>query len=332
MMKRLLLALAITASSAVLATVAMSAEQRTTSSAASTFRPPRTAWGDPDLQGTWPSGPLMIVPFERPPDYGTRATLSPEEAAKRNAVIEQALSIPAPPQAFLQPFWNEYGRAPGLTSLIVDPENGRLPEMTADGARRAKEWQMKAAPNYPYAGAEDFRPYDRCITRGVLGSAFPNVYSTGMQIHQAPGVVIIRHEMIHESRVIPVDGRPRLPALIQSYMGDARGRWEGETLIVETTNFNGKTGSYARNGDGNPTTTALRLVERFRLTDADSLQYEVRVEDPQTWLHPWTVAFPLQRDERYVLYEYACHEGNYAIRHVLSAARTAERPGSVDAK
>jgi hypothetical protein len=204
--------------------------------------------------------------------------------------------------------------------------------LTADGAHRAREWQTKAAPNYPYAGPQDMRPYDRCITRGVLGSAFPNVYSTGMQIHQAPGIVIVRHEMIHEARVIPLDGRPHLPAAMQSYMGDPRGRWEGETLVVETTNFNGKTGSYARNGDGNPTTTALRLVERFRLTDLDTLQYEVRVEDPQTFVRPWTVAFPLRRDERYVVYEYACHEGNYAVRHVLSAARAAERPRSVDVK
>jgi hypothetical protein len=328
-----MLACAIAASCAVLATAAMSAEQRTaTASPASTFKVPRTAWGDPDLQGIWPSGPLTIVPFERFPELGTRAMLSPEEAAARNEAIGRALATPAPPQAFLQPFWNEYGSAPGLTSLIVDPENGRLPELTADGARRAREWQTKAATNYSYAGPQDMRPYDRCITRGVLGSAFPNVYSTGMQIHQAPGVVIIRHEMIHEARVIPLDGRPHLPTAIQSYMGDPRGRWEGETLVVETTNFNGKTGSYARNGDGNPTTTALRLVERFRLTDIHTLQYEVRVEDPQTFVRPWTVAFPLRRDERYVLYEYACHEGNYAIRHVLSAARAAERPGSVDVK
>jgi hypothetical protein len=336
-MKGLMLSAAMTVLSAVLATTAVSTEQRRqdiagdkeqrpiTPSAASTFKAPRTPWGDPDLQGTWPSGPLMTVPFERPPDFGTRAVLSAEEVAARDAAIDRAVSTPAPPQAFLQPFWNEYGRAPALTSLIVDPENGRLPDMTTDGARRAREWQMKAAPNYPYAGPQDMRPYDRCITRGVLGSAFPNVYSAGMQILQAPGVVMVRHEMIHEARVIPLDGRPHLPVAMTSYMGDPRGRWDGETLVVETTNFNGKTGSYARNGDGNPTSPALRLVERFRLTDRDTLQYEVRVEDPQTWVRPWTVAFPLRRDESYVLYEYACHEGNYAIRHVLSAARAAER-------
>ena len=146
-----------------------------------------------------------------------------------------------------------------------------------------------------------------------------------MQIHQAPGVVVIRYEMVHEARVIPLDRRPHVSSVIQSYMGDSRGRWEGDTLIVETTHFNGRTGSYGRNGDGNPTSTALRLVERFRLRDANTLLYEVLVDDPQTWVRPWKVAFPLSRDDRYVLYEYACHEGNYALRNILSAARAAER-------
>jgi hypothetical protein len=268
----------------------------------------------------------MTIPFERPPDMGTRATLTAEEAEARNDAIAAAVSTPAPPQAFLQPFWNEYGRAPALTSLVADPANGRLPDMTPDGTRRAREWQTKAAPTYPYASPQEMRPYDRCITRGVLGSAFPNVYSSGMQILQSPGIVVIRHEMIHEARVIVLDQRPHLGAAIKSYMGDPRGRWEGDALVVETTNFNGLTGSYARNGDGNPTSVALRLIERFRLVDADTLQYEVRVEDPQTFVRPWTVAFPLRRDESYVIYEYACHEGNYAMRHVLSAARASERP------
>ena len=313
----------------VAATVAASAQQRPPSSAGassgSVFKAPRTPWGEPDLQGTWPSGPLMTIPFERSPDMGTRATLTAEEAEARNESVAAALSTPASPQAFLQPFWNEYGRAPALASLVADPANGRLPDMTADGARRAREWQIKAAPSYPYASPQEMRPYDRCITRGVLGSAFPNVYSSGMQILQSPGVVVIRHEMIHEARVIVLNERPHVGGAIKSYMGDPRGRWEGDTLVVETTNFNGLTGSYARNGDGSPTSVALRLTERFRLVDADTLQYEVRVDDPQTWVRPWTVAFPVRRDESYVIYEYACHEGNYAMKHVLSAARAAER-------
>ena len=287
----------------------------------------KTPWGDPDLQGTWPGGSLFAVPFERAPELGTRTTLSHEEAAKRNAEIDAQLASPP-----LGNFWPELGHAPELTSLIVEPENGRLPPMTEDGARRARDWRVKAAdgyqpelPAYQHAGPADLRPFDRCITRGVLGSAFPNQYGSGMQIHQAPAFVVIRYEMVHEARVIPLDGRPHVSSVIQSYMGDSRGRWEGDTLVVETTNFNGRTGSYGRNGDGNPTSTALRLVERFRLRDANTLLYEVLVDDPQTWVRPWKVAFPLSRDDRYVLYEYACHEGNYALRNIQSAARAAER-------
>jgi hypothetical protein len=279
----------------------------------------RTPWGDPDLQGTWPGGPVFAVPFEREPALGTRATLTPEEVARRNVDIDTELAVAS------ANFYPEVGHAPPLTSLIVEPENGRLPEMTDDGVRRADGWRVIANPNYPAASADELRPYDRCISRGVLGSAFPNVYSSGMDIYQAPGVVVIRYEMIHEARVIPLDGGRHLSSKIQLYLGDSRGRWEGDTLVIETTNFNGRTGSYARNGDGNPTSTSLRLVERFRLQDARTLSYEVRVEDPQTWVRPWKVAFPLTRDDKYVIYEYACHEGNYAIQNILSAARAAER-------
>jgi hypothetical protein len=294
--------------------------QATRSSAASSL--PRTPWGDPDLQGTWPGAAAFSVPFERPPELGTRALLTQDEAAARNKGIDTQLAQLA--ELGLANFWPELGHAPPLTSLIVDPENGRLPPMTEDGARRAKQWRVIADPEYLAAGPAELRPYDRCITRGVLGSAFPNQYGSGMQIHQAPGFVVIRHEMVHEARVIPLDGRAHLSSSIQSYMGDSRGRWDGDTLVIETTNFNGRTGSYARNGDGNPTSTALRLVERFRLRDEGTLLYEVRIEDPQTWVRPWTVAFPLSRDESYVLYEYACHEGNYALANVLKAARAAE--------
>ena len=264
---------------------------------------------------------MFAVPFERDPALGTRAKLSPEETARRNADVDAQATFA------LGNFFPEFGHAPALTSLISEPENGRLPPMTDDGARRAEWWRVISDPEYPASGPEELRPYDRCITRGVLGSAFPNSYSSGMQIHQGPGFVVIRHEMIHEARVIPLDGRRHVSSAIRSYMGDARGRWEGNTLVVETTNFNGLTGSYARNGDGNPTSTSLRLVERFRLQDANTLLYEVRVEDPQTWVRPWTVSFPLRRDDKYVIYEYACHEGNYAIQNILSAARAAEREG-----
>jgi hypothetical protein len=219
--------------------------------------------------------------------------------------------------------WLESGRASRQTSLVVDPPDGRLPPMTEDGARRAKAWPS-TNPTVGYARAQDFNIYDRCITRGVLGSAYPNIYNSGMEILQAPGLVVIRHEMVHETRIVPLDGRPHLSPAIQSYMGDARGRWEGATLVVETTNFNGLTGSLGRNGNGNPTSTALRLVERFTRRDADTLDYSVVVDDPRTWTRPWTVAFTLSRDPGYQIFEYACHEGNYSIANMLRAFRAEE--------
>jgi hypothetical protein len=297
------------------------------------YTPSRTPWGDPDLQGTWPSGPLSTVAFERPVELGTRAVLTEAEFSQLDALLRKQIDLAnaetvvdgsrtgvTPPA-----HWLELTGASRQASLVVDPPDGRLPPMTDDGARRARAW---AGPTASYfAGPEDFNLYDRCITRGVLGSAFPNVYNSGMEILQAPGLVIVRHEMIHETRIIPLDGRPHLPEKVRSYMGDPRGRWDGNTLVVETTNFNGTTGSLGRNGNGNPTSEALQLVERFTLTDANTLQYEVTVEDPKTWTRPWKVAFPLKRDQGYSMYEYACHEGNYAIANMLRGSREADRSG-----
>jgi hypothetical protein len=300
-------------------------------SSQSTFRPHRTVWGDPDLQGIWPSAPLNTIPFERASALGTRSTLTDAELAERQAQLQRdeaianAETVVAGSRTGITPpaHWLESGRAFRQASLIIDPSDGRLPPLTADGAERARAWPGPSAAYF--TRPEDFNPYDRCITRGVLGSAFPNIYSTGMEIHQAPGLVVIRHEMIHEARIILLDGRPRLRDPIRSYMGDARGHWDGDSLVVETTNFNGRTGSYGRNGNGNPTSDALRLVERFTLVNAATLQYEVTVDDPKTWLRPWTVAFPLQRDPDYRLYEYACHEGNYALANMLRGSRAADR-------
>ena len=297
------------------------------SAADESYSPPRTPWGDPDLQGMWPSGPLAEVPFERPASFGTRAQLNDAEyaAAQRRAQADISPGT-APP-----PHWLERGRASRQASLVVDPPDGRLPPLTGDGMRRAERWRTTTAPSYSYAGPEDLTPYDRCISRGVLGSHFPNIYSTGMQILQAPGFLVIVHEMVHETRIIPLapgeaigGERPHVSSSIRSYMGDPRGRWDGNTLVVETTNFNGRTGSYGRNGNGNPTSPALHLLERFSLVDADTLQYEVTVTDPQTWVRPWTVRFPIARDEDYRMFEYACHEGNYAMTNSLKAARAAE--------
>ena len=295
---------------------------------ASAQGPLRTPWGDPDLQGVWPSGTLIDVPFERPSSFGTRATLTEAEFAQRAAAMRkqaEADESGAPGSGVNPPsHWLERGAPSRQTSLIVDPPDGRLPPMTADGAQRAKAWPSNNPPG-GFASAAHFNVYDRCITRGVLGSTFPNIYSSGLEIVQAPGLVVIRYEMIHESRIIPLDGRPYPGPSIRSYMGEPRGRWDGSTLVVETRNFNGKTGSYARNANGNPTSEALTLVERFTRIDADTLGYRVTVDDPRTWTRPWTVAFPLTRDPDYVIHEYACHEGNYAIANMLRISRAAER-------
>jgi hypothetical protein len=276
---------------------------------------------------------MSDLPFERAPELATRAVLSDQEFAAR--VAENRTRAEADRETVLKPggsdgvisppsYWyaGERGRATRQASLIVDPPDGRLPALTEDGASRARRWRDAASQ---HAGPEDFNPYERCITRGVLGSAFPNIYNSAARIFQTATDVVIHYEMIHETRIIPIDGRPHAPESVRSYMGDPRGHWEGSTLVVETTNFNGRTGSYARNGDGNPTSEQLRVVERFSISDRDTLQYEVKVDDPQTYSAPWTVAFPLTRADHYVIYEYACHEGNYALANILSGARAAER-------
>ena len=291
----------------------------------------RTPWGDPDLQGTWPSGALISVPFERPPEFGTRSQLTDREFAERVAALQRQadddaapISTGTAPSVTPPSHWLEGGRASRQASLIVDPADGRLPPMTDDGKRRAAAWPS-TNPTVGYARAQDFNIYDRCVTRGVLGSSFPNIYNSGLEIHQTPGQVVLRYEMIHEARIIPLDGRPHIGSAIRSYMGDARGHWEGQTLVVVTTNFNGKTGSYGRNGNGNPTSESLKLIERFTRRNIDTLDYSVTVDDPRTWTKPWTVAFLLTRDPGYVMYEYACHEGNYAIANILRGFRAAER-------
>jgi hypothetical protein len=295
---------------------------------------PRTPWGDPDLQGIWPSGALITVPFERPVEFGTRSQLTDKEYAERATEVQrqaeddaEPISKGAAPSVNPPSHWLESGRPSRQASLIVDPPDGRLPPMTDDGKRRAAAWPS-TNPTTPYARAQDFNIYDRCVTRGVLGSSFPNIYNSGLEIHQAPGLVVLRYEMIHETRIVPLDARPHLSPSIRSYMGDTRGHWDGQTLVVETTNFNGKTGSYGRNGNGNPTSEALQLTERFTRRGADTLEYLVTVQDPRTWTKPWTVAFSLTRDPGYVMYEYACHEGNYAIANILRAFRAAERTPS----
>jgi hypothetical protein len=306
------------------------------------WTPPRTPWGDPDLQGIWPGTDMMGVPQQRPTDLGERERLTDEEFSERQAQVR--LQEAARAEEFVTPrerggrggrgtgggpgHWGERGKPQRQTSLVVDPPDGRIPPMTPEGEQRTAaipaERYYDNAGRGVFNGPEDLSVYDRCITRGVVGSMMPVGYNAGNQIVQAPGYVALRNEMIHETRIIPLDGRPFLPPELRGYMGDSRGRWDGDTLVVETTNLNGRTGVGA-NGRALYTSDALHLVERFTRTSDTTLQYEVTIDDPKTWTNAWTMAFPLTGDSSYGMFEYACHEGNYGLRNILSAARAAER-------
>jgi hypothetical protein len=198
-----------------------------------------------------------------------------------------------------------------------------MPAMTPEGVARQKGAGGTYTKQTGWEQAGDLSGYDRCVSRGVVGSMMPVVYNNGNEIVQGPGYVAFRNEMIHETRVIPLDGRGALPPSFKGWMGDSRGHWEGNTLVVRTTNTNGKTGMQG-NGSMLIASDALVLTERFTPLSADALQYEVTVNDPKTWTSPWTIAFPLKRESSYQIFEYACHEGNNAMRNTLSGSRADE--------
>src|SRR5438067_5110701 len=215
--------------------------------------------------------------------------------------------------------------------MVAKPPNGILPNLTA--AAPTRNIPEGACNNNPRpASWEDFSYYIRCITRGVTGSIFPVIYGNGAQIVQALGFVMILHEMVHEARVIPLDGRPHASSNIRTYMGDSRGHWEGNTLVIETTNFLANKTGIGLNGGGTPTSDALKLTERFTRTAANEMQYEVTIDDPKTYTGPFKVAFPLTQEPGYQNFEYACHEGNYAMFDSLSGARAQEKAAAEAAK
>ena len=323
------------------------------------FVQPKTPWGDPDLQGFWPGVEMVGVPLQRPARFGTRNVLTDQEFAQRAKDIQTeeeslvadidvftaeinpncAIRCPTSPQ----PHWQETGKPSRQASLIIDPPDGRQPPLSPEGQKRQADQQAEArARRERLQGREadshlDRSLYDRCITRGVLGSILPTIYNNGNEIVQGPGVVVIRNEMIHEARVVPLDPvsrngsapfleRPHISASIRSYMGDSRGRWDGNTLVVVTKNLNGRTG-IGGNGGGR-TSDRITITERFTLLDKDTLQYTATIDDPGTWTRPWTWSFPWKREPVYGMFEYACHEGNYAMRNILSISRAAEKEAS----
>ena len=341
---RLFIALSVAIAGAVYVAPAMSAQTRgpAKSDQSKGWSVPRTAWGDPDLQGLWPSIDMQGTPYERPENFGTRAVLNEQElAARETQTVRQAEADAettvntqrAPRGTGTGPpsHWGERGTPSVQASLVVDPPDGRFPPMTAEGEKRSKEAYSTyyldfpdAVTAHPFNEFSDLGVYDRCITRGLLASILPTAYNMGNQIMQLPGFVIMRNEMIHETRVIPLDSRPHVGSKIRQYLGDSRGHWEGTTLVVETTNFNGKVG-ITRNGNTLPTSQDLKIVERFDRVDQNTMQYTATVTDPKTWTRPWTVSLPLKLHPEYQFFEYACHEGNYAMKHILSGARADER-------
>jgi hypothetical protein len=302
-------------------------------SAAKTWAQPKTPWGDPDLQGTWTSDDCIGTAMNRPANFGNRLYYTEQELADREKQIEKqhandlvdtvaqdAHVGTGPPN-----HWGERARRPcKQTSLVVDPPDGQTPALLPEALARPRG--EAATNNNPKADSWlDFSTYIRCITRGVVGSIYPVVYGNGQEIVQAPGYVSIMQEMVHEARIIPVDGRPHASANIRTYMGDPRGHWEGNTLVVETTNFLGGKTSVSANGWGTPTSEALKLVERYTRVGPNEMRYEVTVDDPKTYVRPFKIGFPLTQEPGYRNFEYACHEGNYAMFNSLSGARAEER-------
>ena len=287
------------------------------------WTPPKTAWGEPDLQGIWPLNHLISTPLQRPEKFGDRRLLTDEEfaaaqksAEARNSRFESG-AIPAA----------DSGQATRLTSLISDPPNGRFPALTPKGKELYDKMHGSYKPGQTvFDTPEDFDTWDRCITRGLPVSMFPRNYNNGIRVAQSPGYVVILLEMAHEARIIPTDGRPALDPSIKQYLGESRGHWEGNTLVVETKNFNGKPAMTNAGVPGspplNPSSENMRITERFTRTAEDTIEYKVTVVDPEiVSTGSWSAEFPWKLDNDYDMYEYACHEGNTAIRGYIETSR-----------
>jgi hypothetical protein len=285
----------------------------------------RTPWGDPDLAGVWTSDDMRGIPRERPDELGTQRYLSDEEFAKRVTRDEQTRKTEA---NRVGAFRNDVGtRTFRQTSLVVDPPNGKIPPLTADGEKRLAARNRGSFGEGPFHSPADFTLYDRCITRGVVGSLGPAIYGNGVTMAQGPGYVAISYEMVHDTRIIPLDGRPHLAQSVRQYMGDARGHWEGDTLVIETTNFTDKTAI-----SGVRHTEALRLLERVRRLDAETLDYQVTIDDPNTYTRPWTLNLQLTSPSTFRMFPYECHEGNRGLPNILSAERAEDKALEEDLK
>jgi len=296
------------------------------------WTPPRTPWGDPDLQGNFTNKYEQGTPFERPDEFAGRKIddLKNEELKdilqerQDRALLSITLAGGDPAGNLGGPLWwqDQFEVNKGSRPwFVVDPTDGKIPPITQEAQRRiaARAAVARATRGSGGDSYTDRSLYDRCITRGLPGSMMPVIYGNSYHIVQGPGYVAIRYEMVHETRVIPLDGRPHVGSTIRSHMGDARGHWEGNTLVVETTNFNDK----LKFRNSSP---AIKVTERFTRTGPDAITYTFTVEDPTTWTRPWTAEVPMTKTEG-PIFEYACHEGNYGLPNILRAARVEEKAG-----
>jgi len=296
---------------------------------------PRTPWGDPDLQGTYTNSNESGIPLQRPAEFAGRSLteVTPAELAKlieqRRAQIERTAIVIGgtgdnDTGAGPSHWYENYNPKNSRAWMISDPPDGQTPALTAEAQKRAAAVRAarRGGDGYytgPFDGPEDLTLYVRCITRGLPGSMMPAIYGNSYQVVQGPGYVAIRYEMVHETRLIPLDRRPHLSDKVHSYMGDPRGHWEGDTLVVETTNLLEKS-AFGGASD------RLRIVERFKPVRPGLIDWSITFDDPSTWQRPWTFGMQLTRDDSQAVFEYACHEGNDGLQGILRAERTAERP------
>ena len=263
---------------------------------------PRTPDGQPDLQGTW-------VNFDDTPFESSGPGRKPSEVN--------------PPE-----HWADHASptSKARASMVIEPKTGVVPLLKS--AEETRDFHLARVGDAP----EHETPWVRCITRGIPGGMLPAQYNNGYQIVQAPGYVVIRYEMIHEARIIPIDGRPHVGKTITQWNGDPRGHWEGNTLVIETTNYNGKgmiaTSAASGRLRGVPQSDATRIVERLTRVSENTIEYQATIDDPKVYSGKWTIAFPLNRDDTYDIYEYSCHEHNYTMFNELSAGRAKDRDGA----
>ena len=298
------------------------------------YAAPRTPWGDPDLQGIWTN--TTTTPFERPEEFGERQFLTDEEFAAAQAdalgrerevaseTFDNAGSTAGPDH-----WYEHHGKTSNRTSHVVDPPDGQVPPLTEEAQRRRVIGTVnRDRLELSYDTWEDLSAWDRCITRGIPGSMFPTFYNNNYQILQVPGYVVILYEMIHDARIIPVDDRPPLPGSMRQWMGDSRGYWDGDTLVVEVGNYTDKTIIHPTRGTPSQFQHSrdLRVVERFKRVDPTTIEYQVTIQDPRTFASDWTVVIPMSTEGAPTeILEYACQEGQQAVRNILSGARAQER-------